>query len=715
MDISYIVGVLSCNILSRKLVESLRSELATAKLGRKRLKSEVESGVAELLALMGGNNVKAAKLLARALIVFSPEKSLLEMRSVGVFRCSKYKFKTGVVKAVVRDYIENRDALGLDSEQLEYFESVQRLLGLGSRACQINAGLLDVIKSRKKLIIKTLLANLEMIFATRMPGFDKSLSSNGIEHYSNEDLAEAFSYILKMYRDEFGVVNEYFQHVDESANSTDLYWRLLIDAAKICNYKEAELLLDAFPYQVTQRAAGLVVEAIDPRLEQSMRLGYIQAVQKMIIRRIGLEKYVFNEQNSRRPASIKKFAEEVYQAGKDQIIFVNSKPIPRYVLGFIMRPELFEPFSTNDLFEEEIEALVQLGLENYEYGALKDVEIRDGITALDIMKVQRLFRFVSTVYQCALADHQEIDQHAIALRSVLPIFSEDRLGQFLELILPGRDYKKVLGLISLDISSADHVDIQYAPLIKLNGHYLTAPAIVANSNLTRNIFCGHRIKQPFVGDVDPMQSKIAETLESQGFSVAQEVKISFQKKEMETDIVAFKDGRLFLIECKNPYHPCNVHEMRNSYDHISYGAYQLDVRTDWLLSVDEQKRLFAAAGLKYEVIKEIHTCIAVANRVFNGYVANGHPVRQGHELINMIGSGVINIAGLPRRVWAAKEFAVEDLVSYLHGETTIKDCMDSLVNVDIKYELKDRALIFSTYILDMERLSELSNRYPEMV
>ncbi|HBP3553365.1 TPA: hypothetical protein L5368_001296, partial [Pseudomonas aeruginosa] len=241
MDISYIVGVLSCNILSRKLVESLRSELATAKLGRKRLKSEVESGVAELLALMGGNNVKAAKLLARALIVFSPEKSLLEMRSVGVFRCSKYKFKTGVVKAVVRDYIENRDALGLDSEQLEYFESVQRLLGLGSRACQINAGLLDVIKSRKKLIIKTLLANLEMIFATRMPGFDKSLSSNGIEHYSNEDLAEAFSYILKMYRDEFGVVNEYFQHVDESANSTDLYWRLLIDAAKICNYKEAEL------------------------------------------------------------------------------------------------------------------------------------------------------------------------------------------------------------------------------------------------------------------------------------------------------------------------------------------------------------------------------------------------------------------------------------------------------------------------------------------
>lgn len=715
MDVNYIVSALSGKALSNDLVERLKSERVAAKLGRRKIKYEIEANVAELLALMRTNNVKGAKILARALIIFSSERSILEMRGVGVFRSSKYNFKTSIAKAVVQDCIANSNILGLDSEQLGYFTSARLLLGLGSRMRQINAGLLEVIKNRKKFIIKTLLANLEIIFATRPPSFNKSLSSNSIEHYSNEDLAEAFSHILKLHRDEFGVINEHYQHVDESASSTNLYWRLLIDAAKVCNYKEAELLLDAFPYQVTQDSTEVVIKAIDPRLEKSVRLGYIQTIQQMIIRRIGLEEHVFNEQNSRRPASIKKFAEEFYEAGKEQIVFVNPKPISRYVLGFIMKPELFKPFSTNDLFEEEIEALVQLGLENYEYGALKDVDIRDGISALDIMKVQRLFRFVSVIYQCALADHQGVDQYAISLRSVLPIFSESRLEQFIELILPGRDYKKVLELISLDLSNADHIDIQYTPLVKLNGHYLTAPAIVANSNLTRNIFCGHRIKQPFFGDTDPMQSKIAEALDFQGFSVAQEIKITFQNKEMEIDIMAFKNGRLFLIECKNPYHPCNVHEMRNSYDHISYGAYQLDVRKNWLSSVDEQKRLFAAACFKHESIKEIHTCIAVANRVFNGYIANGHPVRQGHELINMIKSGVINIAGLPRRVWVEKEFTVEDLVSYLHGETTVKDCMESLLNVDIRYELKDRSLSFSTYILDMERLSEISKRYPEIV
>lgn len=715
MDVSYIVSALSEKALSNDLIEGLKSERAAAKLGSKKIKAEIESNVAELLALMSTNNAKGAKLLARALIVFSSEKSVLEMKNTGIFRISKYKFKTSIAKAVVQDCIANGNILGLSSEQLGYFASVKYMLGLGSRVHQINSGLLSAIRGRKKLIIKTLLANLEIMFATRPPDFDKSLPSDNLEHYSNEDLAEAFSYILKLHRDEFGVINDHFQHVDESANSTDIYWQILIDAAKICNYKEAELLLDAFPYQVAQDSTELVIEAIDPRLEQSVRLGYIQATQQMIVRRIGLEQHVFNEENPHRPASIKKFAEEFYEAGKEEIIFVNPEPIPRYVLGFIMEPELFKPFSTNDLFEEEIEALVQLGLENYDYGELKDIKIRDDISALDIMKVQRLFRFVSVIYQRALADHQGDDQYAIALRSVLPIFNESRLGQFLELILPDRDYRKVLELISLDLSSADHIDIQYTPLIKLNGHYLTAPAIVAASNLTRNIFCGHRIKQPFFGDTDPMQSKIAEALELQGFSVAQEINITFQKKEMETDIIAFKDGRLFLVECKNPYHPCNAHERRNSYDHISYGAYQLDSRKNWLSSVGEQKRLFAAAGFKYESIKEIHTCIAVANRVFNGYVANGHPVRQGHELINMIKSGVINVAGSPRRVWAAKEFVVEDLVSYLQGETTIKDCVESLLNVGIRYKFKDRALSFSTYILDMERLSEVSKRYPEIV
>ncbi|KPG96535.1 hypothetical protein CQ009_29045 [Pseudomonas sp. MYb2] len=714
MDIESVVVMLDSNEVSTDLIEIVGREQAAARLSSKKIKYDIENKVSELIGLMGSNEVYKAKMLARALVIYSPDKSMAEMRSAGAFRCSKYKFKTSVAQAVVKDLIAFGEVLKLDFELKGYLDSVSSLLAFGSKVRQIHAGVVEVVKGRRKFVVKTLLANLEILFATRMPDFNKTLSSDDVEHYSNEDLAEAFSYILRLHRDEFGVRNEYFQHVDESAVSTQLYWGLLIDAAKICNYKEAELLLDGFPFKAVRRAGDLVVASIDPRVEKSIRLGYIQTIQQMLIRRKGLEEYVFNERNENRPASIKKFAEEFYDAGKEKIIFVNPLPLPRYVLGFVMDPELFKPFSTDGLFEEEIEALVQLGIENYDYGSLKDVDIRDGITALDIMKVQRLFRFFSVIYQRAIADHVASDKYTIALRSVLPTFSESLLEQIVQMVLPGRDSKKALSLISLELSSADHIDIQYTPLIKLNGHYIVAPALVANSNLARNIFCGQKIKHPFPGDIDPMQNMLFQALESQGFSVVQELKINFQKREIETDIVAFKDGKLFLIECKNPYHPCNVHEMRNSFDHVSYGARQLSIRKEWLGSVEEQKRLFAAAKFKYESVDQIYTCVAVANRVFNGCEVGGHPVRQGHELINMISSGVVNIAGVTRRVWEGLEFKVEDLISYLNGDTTVKDCMASFVDIEVSYDLKGQSLTFGTYVLDMERLVEISKRYPEV-
>jgi hypothetical protein len=713
MDVEYIINELGGNSLSNDSIEKLRLDVCAAKLAPKKIKKEIELKVQDLLALMGTNNAREAKLLTRALIVFSAEQSMREIRRVGVFRSSKYNFKLSVAKAVVKDCLVSADFLGLDSEQRAYLTSVESLLAIGSRVRQVNDGLISAVTLRKKLIIKTLLANVEILFATRLPDVNKFLSSEDLGHYSNEDLAEAFSYILKLHCEKFEAVNEFFQHVDESASSTDIYWRLLIDAAKICKYKDAELLLDAFPYRAVQSSGELRIESIDPLLEQSIRLGYMQAMQQMMVRKIGLEENVFNESNLNRPASIKKFADEYYDAGKEKVIFVNPDPISRYVLGFVMDLALFKPFSTDDLFEEEIEAFVNLGLDNYDYGALKDINIRDDISALDIMKVQRIFRFVNVVFQRALADHQGSDQYAISMRSVLPTFSERKIGQFLKLILPNRDYKEVLSLISLDLSNFSHVDIQYTPLIKLNGHYIVAPAVVANSNLTRNIFCAQNIKQPFVGDSDPMQAKIADALEFQGFAVAQEVNILFQKKQMETDIVAFKEGKLFLIECKNPYHPCNIHEMRNGFDHISYGAHQLDVRKDWLSCVNEQKRLFAAAGFDYTPVTEIYTCIAVASRVFNGYRLHDHPVCQGHELINVIKSGVVNVAGIKRRVWVDEGFSVEDLIAYLDGSTTLKDCLSSLQHINIDYAFKDRSISFSTYLFDMEHLSKVSERYPE--
>lgn len=712
MDFNGVIDFMHKGPLSDEYVKSIKVKYPDAKIGKG--SEEISEKIDEFLMLMGGNKVSKAIAFARGFLVFAPRKPFDELKRRGVFRCSKYGFKSKVARAVIQDLLVNDKALGLDEDQVSYLRSVDNLLDVAPKVRQINDGLMRVVASRKSTVIKTLLAVLDIMFSKRMLEIDKSSNSDRLSHYSNEDLADAFCFILKQYRDELGVSARDFLHVDETALSSDLYVSLLVDAAKICHYKDAEVLLDGFPYQAVRHAGRIVIESIDPRLEYSIRLGYMQTVQQMLVRRVGLESTIFDKNNPNRPASMRELAKGLYEASSGSLVPINPHPIPRFIVAVPPVPELLKPFSTDELFEEEVESLYQLAMENYEYNDLGDIDICEDVTAMDILKLQRFFRFISVMYQCASDSYEGDDCEAITLRSVLPRISSQDLTRYLDVILPGRNHQKILSLTSMDLAGADHMDIQYTPLIRCEGGYLVAPTIVANSNLVRNIFCAQKIKQPFMGGKDPMQSGIARQLEDQGFMVEQELTLGYQGKEVEIDIVAFKDGHLFLIECKNAYHPCNVHEMRNSYSHIAYAAKQLTLRKNWLSSVEEQKRLFSAANFPFEPVSGVHTCVAIANRVFNGFELDGHPVRQGHELMNTIRSGVINIMGVKRRVWANKGFEVSDLIAYLRGETTIKDCMDSLDDIFHKYAFREKSLEFSSCYMDINKLMDVSKRYPEV-
>ncbi len=69
------------------------------------------------------------------------------------------------------------------------------------------------------------------------------------------------------------------------------------------------------------------------------------------------------------------------------------------------------------------------------------------------------------------------------------------------------------------------------------------------------------------------------------------------------------------------------YEMRTSFDHIVHAADQLDKRKTWMLDSKNRGSLLEKLSLKDDTIKHIHTCIAIGNRVFNGYTCGDHPVR----------------------------------------------------------------------------------------
>jgi hypothetical protein len=65
--------------------------------------------------------------------------------------------------------------------------------------------------------------------------------------------------------------------LDEDTITKPTYERLLRNACHIRNFLEAEILLDAFGYSCSYKAGILSVEPLDPIIEKSARLGFIQS------------------------------------------------------------------------------------------------------------------------------------------------------------------------------------------------------------------------------------------------------------------------------------------------------------------------------------------------------------------------------------------------------------------------------------------------------
>jgi Holliday junction resolvase len=70
------------------------------------------------------------------------------------------------------------------------------------------------------------------------------------------------------------------------------------------------------------------------------------------------------------------------------------------------------------------------------------------------------------------------------------------------------------------------------------------------------------------GAADPMQHELVESLLDAGFLVKYEAITGTKKDNKEVDVLAYKDGDLFILECKNVYHPVNAYELRSTYDHL---------------------------------------------------------------------------------------------------------------------------------------------------
>lgn len=679
----------------------------------KELSADVKAHVSVLNKHLAENRPSEAIATAMAMIFLDPDHAISCMRRNGVLRASRYEYRGSLIGRIAKAVLGVRDVFAMSPDRIVYLESVEALSRIAGNALTLKNEIEATVRARRSVVLKTVFVKVNSLFYQGWFNDHEASSLDG-RRYSSEEYAEAASFVLHIYASMFPVDGMSFAHVDTDAAGKNalVYERLLVAAIRLAKFREAEQLIDGLPYRADREGGEVTISSMDPDVERAVRLGFIQQRTQALIRQ-------FHLQEADKPISIRTLIDTGFDRGSfDNLLEIKDHPIRRLVLLMPAIPVVFNAWFANDeLFRDEIQMLMELDVDYF--GTFDDLvfPITDRISSLDVLKVQRYFNFISCAYQRRLADIQDpVEREELTLTSTLLAISHDAMVEHMQLILGNEDKaREVIELLKM-VPGDGHLDLQYRPFVDAGGYYVIAPHVVAVSNLVRNTIVANGLRSAAIGSKDLMVHSVTEALRSAGFEVECDLTVKVAGQSPELDIVARRDDALILLECKNAYHPVSVHETRNSWEHIRKARKQLDIRRDIFADPANQSKLFKRLGWKANSECVVHTGIVIANRVFHGASLNGHPIRQAHELINVLTSGRIVARKGPEEeslsFWLGSDFQTADLTDYLGNKSIASDQLAALDTRSWRYSIGSRDLIFSSYILDMFKLDkELRERH----
>ncbi|EBA05979.1 hypothetical protein SSE37_25263 [Sagittula stellata E-37] len=677
------------------------------------LSAEVKAHVSVLSGHLAENRAGEAIATAMAMIFFEPDHAISCMRRKGVLRASRYEYRGSLIGRIAKAVLGVRDVFDMSPDRIAYLESVEALTCVAGNARTLKKEIEMKVRAHRSRVLKTIFVLINSLFYREWIN-DHEASSLDSRRYSSEEYAEAASFILHIYASMFPVDGMSLAHVDTDAAGKNaiVYERLLVAAIRLAKFREAEQLIDGLPYRADRKGGEVTISSIDPDVERAVRLGFIQRRTETFIRQ-------FHLQEADQPISIRTLIDTGFDRGSfDNLLEIKDHPVRRFVLLMPAIPVVFDAwFTTDELFRDEIQMLMELDIDHF--GTFDDLvfPITDRISSLDVLKTQRYFNFISCAYQRRLADIQDaVEREELTLTSTLLAISHEAMVEHMQLILGNEDKaREVIELLKM-VPGDGHLDLQYRPFVDVGGYYMIAPHVVAVSNLVRNTIVANGFRSAAIGSKDLMIHSVTDALRSAGFEVESDLKAKIAGQKLELDIVARRDDALILLECKNAYHPVSVHETRNSWDHIRKAGKQLDIRQDIFADPANQSKLFERLGWKENSKCVVHTGIVIANRVFHGASLNGHPIRQAHELINVLTSGCITAIKGPEEeslsFWIGPNFQTADLITYLGPKSIASDQLAALDALSCRYSIGSRELVFSSYVLDMVKFDkEMRERY----
>lgn len=694
------------NISNRKIDKSsLLSEiklidknLPTNKKDRKKLVAYYSN---KLIQLLHSRKYDESLGIARFLLMCKLDNSLEAIRKKGVFRASKYDYYSNQIQFLAKELLDDDFLTG---EQIKYFKSLHNLLKLTSDVKSEKDKVIYAIKSRK-YFLKTILSFSESVFL----GFKdidielKSINSEDEILFRNKELVlESTSRILQIYYDLKGIKDQDWAGIDNSFNLS-YYWEIICRGHRIQEYNNSEINLDIFDYYAVFENNTLTIS--NKKFERAKSNGFIKAELGSMSQNIKIS----NNYKAESVSLIHYFDKLWNNCSKEQYT-LEKLPIER--IRFELKipstnlPNPYSPMKYKSLFLEEVIELHFLCYENYNYEII-DKELVDGLSIFDFILAQRALKYLSFLYQKALSDLSDEydDILSLAIISILPVFKNESFVKILSLLtgLTNEKCSNLLDHISMSsCENLDFVDIQYTPVINSGDWSIVLPTVLGYSNIIRSIAIKNNVHLSSFNNSDYMVEFVANAFKSQGFQVASDFKFS----QDEIDIVAYKNNHMFLFECKNPYHPVNDHELRNTYDHVCKAFKQIEKFKGILNDINKYKSFCQKLDLHVSNDTVIRYGVINANRALTGYEKDGVRVVHANELVNFLTTGRIVIMNEEYTCWKDNEFTVKDLISYMDGHLS-SDILDVIEKIDYRKNYRSMSLVTNTYVYQPEVHSSL--------
>ncbi|WP_233847948.1 hypothetical protein [Paraburkholderia sp. HD33-4] len=622
------------------------------------------------------------------------EKTFIDkIKGKGHFRISRYQYEGDLLRRVLTRVME-RVGKKLTVGTLEYLQSVVALTTLSKDAMRVKRKLESMLHKKKSVALKSAYAELDFMFQkSETNGRDPT----SVEH-SIEELGEGLSLLTHLYFDTVRIEPYYFSLIDEKGIASGEYRNVLEDAMLLRQIGEAETLIDAYQYRATSKGGGVTVQAADELLERSIRFGYIQYqnASNLVAHQSGLIH-----------ADIPTYAEAVdslvTRSGL-HCLRLLTHPIPRYALSLPGSAAGTTQFRELRFREDAVHVDVTAYNLFCAPDELLALRLKSGLPVEEARQAQRYVDFVRKIFWRELRDLHSPDE-PIAMRSRIPVFKREELRKFFSMSVLPEHVDEVIDALSHSRESRGFFDIQYRPILEVDGRYVVPMNILGFSNVFRNLLQSTESRIAWPNDKDPVQVMLGDALSAAGFKTCAPLQTKYHGRVLDIDVLAMKGDTLYIFECKNPLHPTGVHELRRSLNYTQEAAGQLDRAIAAFEDTEKRTQLFQRLGWTCPPNLRIATCVMMGNRMFNGWTVGHHPVRSVREAVRMLESGTVSVGGHVYRTRRFRRTSKADLDDYLSVDSFAVQLLRLMAPVRRSYKIGQSSLTFNTFALDMVKLT----------